>query len=201
MAPSSQQKPAGITGFLVLALILTLLGGAVLIRFVDIDEPTLAPSTQADKSQETVKDTAVALPREGHVAPDFTLADPDGQRASLSDWDGRPVLVNFWATWCGPCEVEMPAIQAAYETHQDNGLVVLAVAVDDSVKNVRRFFEKHHLTFQPLMDDGTVSRVYQVFGLPTSFFVAADGKITAVHAGALTESKIEEYLTRVLAQD
>ena len=111
------------------------------------------------------------------------------------------MLINFWATWCGPCEIEMPAIEAAYKDHQEDGLTVLAVAVDDSANNVRRFFEKHRLTFRPLMDDGEVARAYQVFGLPTSFFVGPDGIITDVHTGMLTESKIEEYLARALYQD
>ena len=136
------------------------------------------------------------MSREGETAPDFTLIDLEGQPVSLSDWQGRPVLINFWATWCGPCEVEMPAVQAAYEAHQEDGLVVLAVAVEDTAENVERFFAKHDLTFQPLMDDGVVSRAYRVPGLPTSFFVNADGQITAVHIGMLNESKIEEYLAR-----
>ncbi len=104
-------------------------------------------------------------------------------------------MINFWASWCGPCEVEMPAIQAAYQAHQEDGLVVLAVAVDDSVKNVQRFFDEHDLTIWPLMDDGNVSRAYQVFGLPTSYFVGPDGKIAAVHTGPLTEGKINQYLS------
>lgn len=79
--------------------------------------------------------------------------------------------------------------------------MVLTVAVDDSADNVRSFFEKHGLTFRPLMDDGEVSRAYQVFGLPTSFFVGPDGIITDVHIGVLTEGKIKEYLARALYQD
>ena len=73
--------------------------------------------------------------------------------------------------------------------------MVLAVAVDDSAQNVRRFFVKHDLTFQPLMDDGSVSHAYQVLGLPTSVFVGSDGKISAVHIGPLSEGKIAEYLS------
>ena len=91
----------------------------------------------------------------------------------------------------------MPTIQTAYELHQDEGLAVLAVAVDDSVTNVQRFFEKHNLTIKPLMDDGTAARVFQVFGLPTSVFVGSNGQISAVHTGVLTESRINEYLARI----
>lgn len=195
---ASNQERAGlgsskITGPLVIALVVTLLAGAVLVRLVGDEGATDATPSLGETS---LLDAYTGPAREGRPAPDFTLLDPDGQSVSLSDWRGRPVLINFWASWCGPCEVEMPDIQAAYEAHAGQDLVVLAIAVDDSAENVRRFFEKHGLTFQPLLDDGQVSRAYQVFGLPTSFFVSADGEVVAVHTGVLTESKIEEYLAR-----
>jgi peroxiredoxin len=95
----------------------------------------------------------------------------------------------------------MPAIQAVYETHREEGFAVLAIAVDDTAENVRGFFERHGLTFQPLMDDGTVSRAYRVFGLPTSFFVGPTGDITAVHTGLLTQEKMQEYLATGPASD
>jgi peroxiredoxin len=189
-------------------LILILLGGAILVRLVGDEDlvPTTAvanPSTDIASGEDAASPVSSpqVAPRRGQIAPDFTLLDLEGQPVSLSEWQGRPVLINFWATWCGPCKIEMPVIQAAYKDHQEDGLMVLAVAVDDSAKNVRRFFEEHSLTFQPLMDDGEVSRAYQVFGLPTSFFVRPDGIITDVHAGMLTEGKIEENLARVLYQD
>jgi peroxiredoxin len=92
----------------------------------------------------------------------------------------------------------MPAIQEAFDAHQEDGLVVLAVAVDDSAKNVRGFFERHELRFQPLMDDGTASRLYQVFGLPTSVFVASSGQISAIHMGMLTQEDIADYMKAAL---
>jgi len=134
-------------------------------------------------------------------APDFTLPDPGGNPVSLSEWRGRPVLINFWATWCGPCEVEMPTIQAAYEKHQADGLIVLAVAVEDNADDVRRFFDSYGLTFQPVLDDGTTARSYAVFGLPTSFFVDAEGQIVATHTGVLTARALEDYLAQTMMQD
>lgn len=208
MIPSARSKSVSVTSILVIVLIFLLLAGAILVRLVGDED--LAPTTAVVKRSIDVargEDAASTEsgpqvgPRQGQIAPDFTLLDLEGQPVSLGEWQGRPVLINFWATWCGPCEIEMPAIEAAYKDHQKDGLTVLAVAVDDSANNVRRFFEKHSLTFQPLMDDGEVSRAYQVFGLPTSFFVGPDGIITDVHVGMLTEGKIEEYLTRALYQD
>jgi len=131
---------------------------------------------------------------EGDTAPDFMLKTLDGQPVSLSEWRGGPVLVNFWASWCGPCKIEMPAIQAAYDEHKRHGFVVLAVTVNDSAENAKQFFEAYDLTFPLLMDDGQVSNTYQVVGLPTSYFVGRDGRITAVHVGGLTEETLAVYL-------
>jgi peroxiredoxin len=197
MAPSSQSRRVSITNYLVLALVFVLLAGALLVRFVGEDNPESAGLTDASI---TTNLPTSDFAREGAAAPDFSLLDIDGNPVTLSEWKGRPVLMNFWATWCGPCEVEMPAIQAAYLAHQDKGLIVLAVAVDDSVENVRRFFEEHNLDFVPLMDDGNVARSYQVFGLPTSYFIGPDGTVIAAHTGVLTEDKISAYLSTVAPQ-
>ena len=202
MAPSSLPKQVSITSYLVLAVIIILLAGAVVVRLIGEEgDPASTSATDSANDDDAVEGGTTGpsdgSPRKGAAAPDFTLLDVDGHPVTLSQWHGRPVLINFWATWCGPCEIEMPAIQASYRAHQDKGLVVLAVAVDDSVENVRRFFEKHDLGFQPLMDDGSVSRSYRVFGLPTSYFISTNGKITAVHTGVLTEKKIDAYLNTV----
>ena len=193
MAAPSQPPLSRLAGPLVFVLVVVLFAGAVLVRFVG-DE--VSPETAGAVGQATADSDASGAPREGRAAPKFTLAGPDGRAVSLSDWLGRPILINFWATWRGPCEVEMPAIQAVYEAHGEDGFVVLAVAVDDTPENVRGFFQKHGLTFQALMDNGTVSRSYQVFGLPTSIFVGSNGAITAVHTGLLTREMIEEYLEK-----
>jgi len=168
--------------------------GAVLVRVLG---DTGAPATLGtiNPSEESVagETPSTGQLRAGIIAPDFELSDLNGNQVRLSDFSGRPVLINFWATWCGPCEVEMPIIEAAFQAHGKDGLAVLAIAVDDSPASVQRFFDERELSFHPLLDDGTVSRVYQVFGLPTSYFVAADGKIAAVHMGLLTEDRFEAY--------
>jgi peroxiredoxin len=196
MIPLSPSRQVSVTGVLVCGLVIVLVAGAVLVRLTG-DGGSPASLGVTDSAIDVSADASGGPPRVGFAAPDFALIGLDGQSVSLSEWRGRPVLINFWATWCGPCEVEMPTIQAAYEAHQENGLMVLAIAVDDSAENVQRFFDEHDLTFQPLMDDGNVSRVYQVFGLPTSFFVGSDGKIGAVHTGLLTGGKINDYLTNL----
>ncbi len=191
MTPQSSPRQAGsITGLLVFALVAGLLAAGLLTRLVDDSEPSSVTLDSSGGSSATRR-----------PAPDFTLPDPGGNPLSLSEWRGRPMLINFWATWCGPCEIEMPTIQAAYEKHQTDGLVVLAVAVEDNAADVQRFFERYGLTFQPLLDDGATARSYAVFGLPTSFFVDAEGQIVATHTGVLTERALEDYLAQTMTND
>jgi peroxiredoxin len=140
-------------------------------------------------------------PEVGALAPDFALQTPEGETLTLSDFRGQPVLVNYWATWCGPCRVEMPAIQAAYEAHKDDGFVVLAVnhTSTDSVPNIIEFREELDLKFPILVDEGSdVNKAYAVRAYPSSFFVDENGLIQAVHFGPITEGQLNENLDALL---
>lgn len=162
--------------------------------------------SDAQPSQPIVSD-ALELhpegPQVGDVAPDFTLNTLDGDSVELSDYRGKPVIVNFWATWCAPCRIEMPDLQAAYEGQQEEtGLIILAVNEEEAAASVRAYFyDEMNLTFTPLLDEiGAVGNLYGVFNMPATFFVAPDGLITALHRGPLTEGLIEEYLSLTLSQ-
>ena len=139
----------------------------------------------------------------GDIAYDFTLQDLDGNSHTLSDYRGQPVIVNFWATWCAPCRIEMPELQAAYERYQDAGLVILALDNDESPDAVQSFFsDEMNLTFTPLLDDGAdVAALYSVFNFPSTYFVNADGIITAVHHGPMLESQIDGYMADTLVTE
>jgi peroxiredoxin len=132
----------------------------------------------------------------GARAPGFTLPDLDGNEISLANLRGQAVIINFWATWCAPCLVEMPALEQAYQERKDDGLVILAVNRDEDRGAVERFFyEDLKLTFTPLLDDeARVNDQYRVFNLPTTYFVDRDGIIRGVHRGVLTLSMIDDYL-------
>jgi peroxiredoxin len=136
----------------------------------------------------------VPAPQTGFPAPDFTLETIDGQTVTLSSLRGKPVILNFWASWCPPCKAEMPAIQHVYEDYRARGLVVLAVnaAHQDTLVNVQAFLTENSLTFPvPLDPAGTVNTLYQVRSLPTTFFIGADGVIREiVIGGPMTEAAL-----------
>lgn len=139
----------------------------------------------------------------GMRAPDFTLTEvTTGEEVSLSDFQGQPVLINFWATWCGPCRLEMPHLQEAYEAHQDRGFIVLAVDAknDAGLQAVLDFVDELDLTF-PVVKDATgvvETDKYNIVGYPTSVFVDRHGVISYVHRGPLTRNFIEEKLQDIL---
>ncbi len=128
-------------------------------------------------------------------APDFTLADLSGAAVSLADLRGRPVLINFWATWCGPCRIEMPAIQRRYETYQAQGFSVLAVDAGEPAADVSAFVQEYQLTFTILLDPALkVNDLYRVRGYPTSYFVDRAGYVRALHIGSMSERQLDGYL-------
>lgn len=135
----------------------------------------------------------------GQLAPDFALADVSGQRTKLGDLRGRPVAVNFWASWCPACRQELPALQAAYQRFRERGVILLGVDVKETVETVASFAPQFGLTFPLLLDlDGVVSERYQVRGIPTTVFLDAEGVVRARHVGPLTEDKFAEYVLPLL---
>jgi len=133
----------------------------------------------------------------GDTAYNFTLDDLDGQRVSLTDFRGQPVIVNFWATWCAPCRIEMPVFQELYERHQDDGLVILALDQAESPEVAGDYFyDEMGLTFTPLLDeDSEIATTYGSYGvLPSTFFIDSEGTVAAIHRGPLTQGQAAGYL-------
>ncbi|MBI2524980.1 MAG: TlpA family protein disulfide reductase [Candidatus Rokubacteria bacterium] len=122
-------------------------------------------------------------PREDE-APDFTLATPVGQRVRLADLRGQAVLLNFWATWCPPCRLEMPAMERLYREFRDQGFVILAVDLDESPKLVAKFMSDFRLSFPAPIDPGSrVAALYRVPGVPTTFLIDRRGRMLGVAVG------------------
>jgi peroxiredoxin len=122
----------------------------------------------------------------GQPAPEFALTDLAGNTHRLSQYRGKGILLNFWATWCVPCRAEMPAMERAYHALSEKGLVVLAVSLDTGSRvPVDSFVKELALTFPVLLDSsGTSVRTYRVFGLPTSFLIDRKGRLAGREIGA-----------------
>jgi len=114
-----------------------------------------------------------------NVAPDFTLTDMHGEQVTLSQFKGKVVILNFWATWCPPCKEEMPSMERLYREFSDKGLVMLAVNVDDNGRSaVAQFLQRTPYSFPILIDDKNVAQnVYGVFRFPESFIIDRHGEI------------------------
>ncbi len=139
----------------------------------------------------------------GRAAPDFLLQTPDGGELRLSDLQGQPVLVNFWASWCSPCRAEMPELVAAYERHRDNGLVIVGVNLQETDGQVTSFAEDFGVDFPLVIDrDGELSDVWRlggpIEGIPTSYFIDASGVIRALFYGPMQDQDIEERLAEIM---
>ena len=135
----------------------------------------------------------------GQLAPDFEMQYPDGRKVKLSDFKGQPVIVNFWATWCAPCEAELPEFVQAYEQYKDQGLVIVGVNAQESGEDANKFVEKYSLSFPVTLDSrGEVMNLYAVRGLPTTLFIDPEGRVAVRWAGILTKPLIEEYLGQIM---
>lgn len=137
---------------------------------------------------------ASAAPLVKHAAPEFELKDVDGRHVALRKADGRPVLLNFFATWCVPCASEMPMINRLYRSHPE-AFSVLAIDKQEPGGDVRTFVQALHLSFRPLLDSGgDVFRLYRVNVQPVSFWLDRKGVIRAIHYGAMSEGYARKEL-------
>ncbi len=134
------------------------------------------------------------------ATPDFSLDTLDGAKFKLSDQVGRPVVVNFWATWCPPCRAEFPAFEQVYRRHRDKGLVVVGVDVAESPEVVAQFVHEAGATFPIALDvSGETTELFRIQGMPTTFFIGRDGKIKdTIIGGPLGEAAIEAQVAKLL---
>jgi peroxiredoxin len=136
----------------------------------------------------------------GQSAPDFELADLNGKPVKLSDYHGKAVVVNFWATWCGPCKTEMPWLVDLQQKYGPEGLQILGVAMDDSGKDtITEFAKDMHINYPVLMGKEAVAQRYgNVQFLPATFYVDRNGKIVDRVFGIVDRSEIEANVKRAL---
>ena len=136
-------------------------------------------------------------------APDFTVKDPDGAEHTLSDYRGKPVVVNFWASWCGPCKMEMPHFQQAWEQYGDQiqfMMVNLSTGFGDSRERAEQFLSEGGYTFPVFYDELSQCAVgYGLSGVPMTVFIDADGMIQNIAQGMLTQERLDSAIAALLA--
>ncbi|MGA2159236.1 MAG: TlpA disulfide reductase family protein [Dehalococcoidia bacterium] len=132
----------------------------------------------------------------GDTAPDFTLETIDGRQISLSDYRGKNVILNFWATWCGPCRLETSTVEAVQEAWADKDVVVLGVNVQDGFESATTYARANNLKFTIAVDvPGDTVRLYDIHGIPTTFFINRKGIINAVKIGPfISTAEVEEMM-------
>lgn len=164
------------------------------------------PSAPSDASADIPEN-----PLQGQMAPAFTLRDTNGRKVSLSDYKGKAVIVDFWATWCAPCKVEIPWLEKFHDQYASQGLEILGVSEDDlDLDNKAKLAQEKQdiatkaaqmkINYPVLIDDVSVSKPYGgVDGLPTTFFIDRNGKVVASTLGLVSRDEIEANIKKALS--
>lgn len=135
---------------------------------------------------------------EGDQAPNFALENMDGDRVELADYEGQGVFLNFWGTFCPPCEDEMPYMEDQYQAYVDEDVEILAVNVGESELTINRFAERLQLNFPILMDENrNVLDQYGVGQLPATYLIDEHGEVIWEHIGGMTEQNVQDYMEMV----
>lgn len=144
----------------------------------------------------SVEDSYIVGLNVGNRAPNFQTITETGEVISLSDYRGKAAQVNFWATWCAPCRIEMPAFQQLFDQYADKGFIIVAVNNTETIEDVTNFRNQLDLTFPLAMDrQGLIQAQFGILMYPTTFVLDQNGIIVARYYGTLTHTQIEEVIT------
>ena len=165
---------------------------------------TVAQETKAPEATENPGETAAETEEKGSEAPDFAVYDLEGNAYKLSDFRGKPVLLNFWASWCGPCQMEMPDFQKYYESHGDKVNFVIVNLTDgqqETVESASAFIAEKGYTFPVYYDtDIDAAMEYGVSAVPVSYFIDAEGYFVAWAQGALSADMLQQGMDLLLGE-
>jgi peroxiredoxin len=137
----------------------------------------------------------------GKAAPGFTLSDMNGASVSLADYKGKVVLLNFWATWCGPCKYEIPTFVKLQDKYRDRGVVFLGLSVDDPLEQLKPFAQKYSINYPLLVGLGheDVQDAYgPIYGIPITVMIDRQGNICRTHTGLASEAELEKQISALL---
>jgi len=144
--------------------------------------------------------TGPTAPPTGEVAPAFTAETLTGREVALSDFEGRVVLLDFWATWCPPCVATLPHLEALHRAHGEQGLVVLGVNQEpDQPDHVRAFLRNHDVTFPSVRDDASIAWRYGVYSFPTTVLIGPDQRVLKTYRGPPPPDRLAQDVQTALA--
>jgi len=183
-----------IVASVVSAVIILVVGitAMVILKPPSVDKTVAPPTTPIGLLENRIAE-------HGQSAPDFRLNDLDMMPLRLSDLRGTPVVMNFFASWCAPCKVELPLLRAAHEQSQDNDYIVLGVSSNDRREAMEEFASEENLHYPIVIDgDNSVGIAYQVVGPPYTFFIDREGIISAVISGELDQQSLDKNIVSIL---
>jgi cytochrome c biogenesis protein CcmG/thiol:disulfide interchange protein DsbE len=130
---------------------------------------------------------------------DLTLKDMNGAAVRLADYKGKVIVLNFWATWCGPCQTEIPELVKTYAEYKDRGVVVLGVSIDDTPETLREYGARKAMNYPSLLMTDAVDEAYgPIVGVPITFFIGRDGLIARKHFGPVTKEQVDHEIKALL---
>jgi len=136
----------------------------------------------------------------GNASPEFTVTDIDGKKRSLSDYRGKVVLLDFWATWCTPCRAEIPHFVEMQQKYGPQGFQVVGISMDDDAKPVKEFYRQFNMNYPVAVGDDKLAQSFGgVLGLPVNFIIDREGRIHAKYLGATDVSVIDKAVSDLLA--
>ena len=167
-------------------------------------QETQAPEASPQAEEETPAETEAPAQEEAPAAPDFTVLDADGQEVRLSDMQGTPVVLNFWASWCPPCKSEMPDFEEASKTYEGKVAFMMVNLTDggrETVDTAKAYIEEQGYTFPVYFDTQQEAAAgYGVVSIPTTYFIDAQGGVVAYGQGALDQSALEQGIGMILGE-
>lgn len=186
--------------FAVLALAVVLV--AAVLLYPKLKAEYTPPVTQAQTARTDA--TSTESVQEVKTVPDFTVTDNDGKLVSLSDYFGTPIVLNFWATWCGPCRAELPAFDKAYAEYGDE-VALLMVNLTDGIRDteagVAQFVAENGYSFPVYLDkEGSAANAYELYSIPMTVFINADGSLMDYRIGELSEEVLEDCISQLIGK-
>lgn len=151
------------------------------------------------KTQPETQEKEAATAASAGPATPFMLVSFEGRDLSLDAMKGKTLVINFFASWCGPCKEEAPALQKAYLAFKDLGVEFIGIAVDDTEENARKFIKEYNITFPAGRDaTGEISKAYKLYGIPDTFIIGKDGQFKYAHVGNITEEELMKEIRKAL---